>query len=67
MKTLNANEMAAVSGGSLAMDLAIGWSSTVEGAGMGLVVGGPVGGLMGAGVGFLAGAIAATGYELATK
>ncbi|HEY9514025.1 MAG TPA: hypothetical protein VIQ48_15790 [Rhodanobacter sp.] len=67
MKELTVNEMTIASGGSIAMDLAIGWSSTVEGAGIGLVLGGPVGGLIGAGVGFVGGAIAAIGYELATE
>lgn len=68
MRELNAQEILRVSGGSDIdpMDVAISYSSTVIGAGVGMVTGGLVGGVVGAAVGFGAGMVMSYGYSLAS-
>lgn len=56
IRELTKEEIKHVSGGAVDGQLAMGyagnWASTVAGAGVGMVVAGPVGGLAGAAVGF---------------
>ncbi|MDO8909970.1 MAG: hypothetical protein Q7W55_15905 [Pseudohongiella sp.] len=68
MRVLNSAEIEMVSGGSDIdpMDIAISYSSTVISAAIGFSVAGPVGGLIGAAVGFTAGTAMTIGYSLAT-
>lgn len=68
MRELSEQEVRCVSGGSDIdpMDVAISYSSTVIGAGAGMVAGGLVGGVVGAAVDFGAGLVMSFGYSLAS-
>jgi hypothetical protein len=70
MRELKNNEIEAVSGGTVAGDIAMGaagaWASTVAGAAVGSVVPG-VGTVVGAAAGFGLGVLITVGYALANK
>ena len=69
MRELSVQEVGLVGGGSWfdPMELAITYTSTVAGAGVGLTVAGPVGGIAGAVVGFGMGVAMSAGYSMATE
>lgn len=71
MRELLEHEIETVSGasvsGTIAMSLAIGWSSGVASFAVGSMIGGPVGGVVGGLAGFGVGALATIGYSLATE
>lgn len=68
MRELSSTEIMLVSGaGDIdPMDVAISYTSTVMGAAVGFTVAGPVGGFIGAVVGFSAGTAMNIGYSFAT-